>query len=123
MADPQWVQTDPSLDRDRVIQWFHNVHTGNRVYGATDGTMSDHIHLRFQDGSNSGLNLDPVTGDVSRDGNVLGTLLAIGILAVEAGVGGALSATGAAVDTAKGFFGPDGQPINMTGLIFPPIAA
>lgn len=118
-----WLQVDPSLNRDDIDQWFRNVVTGNRVFGRTDGSFSDHIHLRFPStGVNSGLNLDPQTGEVSKDGNVLGDLLALGILIAEAGVGGAFGVTGAAVATAKGILGPDGQPIDLAGLIFPPVA-
>ena len=120
MSVQQWVQTLPSLNRDDTLQFFHNIHSGNRVYGRTDGTVSDHIHLRFQDGRNSGLNLDPVSGDVSQDGNVLGNLEALAIIALAAAVGGAVGAGEAALsDTAKNVFDPSAPSI-PAGLIFPP---
>ena len=111
MSVPQWVQTLPDLNRDDTLQFFHNIHTGNRVYGRTDGTLSANIHLRFLDGRNSGLNLDPVSGDVSQDGNVLGNLEALAIIALAAAVGGAVGAGEAALsDTAKNVFDPSARP-------------
>lgn len=122
MSANQWVQVDPSLNRDDVIQWFHNVSTGNRVWGKTSGTLSSNIHLFRQDGSDSGLNLDATSGQVSKDGNLLGDVLAIGALALEAAVGGAVGVGSAAVNASKTFFAPDGSPIDLTGLIFPPLS-
>lgn len=120
MADPQWLQTDPSLDRDDIEQWFANVHTGNRVWGRTSGTLSDHVHLYFRNGTDSGLNLDPMTGEVSRDGNVLGDILAVAIIGIAAAAGGAVGAGEAALsDTAKNVFDPSAPSI-PAGLIFPP---
>jgi hypothetical protein len=118
MAADQWVQVDPTLNRDDVLQYFVNIHTKNRVYGRTDGTMSDHIHLHFLNGTNSGLNLDPASGEISADGNVLGDLLSAGLLAIAASSGNVM-AIGAAADTAKGLFDPS-SPNVPSGLVFPP---
>lgn len=120
MAREQWVQTDPTLNRDDVIQWFHNLTTNNRVYGKTNGFASSNIHLFYQNGEDSGLNLDPVSGEVSHDGNILGDLLAISMVLVAGAAGGALGASGIAVDSAKELFGPGGK-IDLTQLIFPPL--
>jgi hypothetical protein len=119
MATPQWIQVDPTLDRDDVLQFFVNVTTKNRVYGRTDGTLSDHIHLRFLNGTNSGLNLDPVTGDVTADGNALGDVLAVALLALAV-TSGAGAAVGAGASTATGLFSSPSHPNIPAGLIFPP---
>lgn len=121
MAVDQWVQSDTSLNRDNVIQWFHNTSTGNRVYGKTNGFASSNIHLFYQNGEDSGLNLDPVSGEVSHDGNILGDLLAISMVLVAGAAGGALGASGVAVDSAKNLFGPEQGKIDLTQLIFPPL--
>lgn len=118
MGSNQWVQVNPSLNRDDIIQWFHNISTGNRVYGRTSGTFSDHIHLYYQNGQDSGYNLDPASGEVSKDGNILGDIFALGIVTVA---GGVVGASGAVAETAKDIFSKDNAPqISLTGLLFPP---
>lgn len=117
----QWIQTDPSLNRDDVIQWFHNITTGNRVYGKTDGFASSNIHLFYQNGQDSGLNLDPESGQVDHDGNILGDIIAIASVFVAGAVSGGVGAfSGAITDTAKDMFSGDGQKIDLSQLIFPP---
>lgn len=123
MSDIQWVQTDPTLKRDDVIQYFHNIHTGVRVYGKTDGFMSSNIHLFYLNGQDSKLNLDPVSGEIDHDGNFLGDLLAIASVFVAGAVSGGVGAfSGAITDTAKELFSSDGGRIDLSQLIFPPVS-
>jgi len=119
----QWVQQDPTLNRDEVLQYGVNVHTGIRVWGKTCGFASDHWHLFYQNGMDSGLNLDPVSGEISRDGNVLGLIFAMVILGIAGAAGGALGAAeGGVAESAKYLFDPSNpsNPSILAGLIFPP---
>ena len=123
LIDPQglWQQDDDALDRDVDLQWFSEIKTGVSVYGRTSGTASDHIHLyHFETGADSGLNLDPRTGIVARDGNLIGDLLATAVVGLE-GVAGSLLGSGvAAVNAAKALTAPNGERIDLTGLVFAP---
>jgi len=119
MTTDQWVQQDPTLNRDDVLQYFHNTVTGVRVYGKTSGTMSDHIHMFFLDGTDSGLNLDPVSGEIKRDGNVLGLITALVVIGIAGAAGGALGGGLGAAQGAKYLFDPS-NPAVPAGLVFPP---
>jgi len=123
LIDPQglWQQDDDALDRDVDLQWFSEIKTGVSVYGRTSGTASNHIHLYHHDtGADSGLNLDPRTGIVSRDGNPIGDVLATAVVGLE-GIAGSLIGSGvAAVNAAKRIASPSGEAVDLTGLVFAP---
>lgn len=122
MADAVWVQEDPTKDRDSVIQPFHSLSTGIRCLGDTSGTASDHIHLHYWSSeADSGLNMDPRSGEVSEDGNLFGDFLGVFALAIEALAGGAIGSGTAAIEAAKHFFGPSGKEYDLTDLLKPPL--
>jgi hypothetical protein len=77
-SDYLWVQANPSLNRDDVLQYFVNIQTGQRVWGRTSGSFSDHIHLYSLAGADSHYNMDPVSGEISKDGNFFGLFISIG---------------------------------------------
>jgi hypothetical protein len=104
-----WMQADPTLDRDLLLQWFVNGRTGARVYGRTSGTLSDHIHLYALTGVDTGCNLDPASGVLKTDGGLLGDLLtlvgaaaAVALPGVGGAVAGAVLTAGAVLINAKG---------------------
>lgn len=123
-SDYQWVrEAGAKYDRDDVLQYFVNIHTGIRCYGRTDGFDSDKIHLRFRDGTNSGLNLDPVSGDIKPNGNAWGDVVAVALMGLAMTAGGALGA-GASIDGAKNLFDSTVPHADVpAGLLFPPLAA
>jgi hypothetical protein len=123
LIDPKglWQQDDDSLDRDVDLQWFSEIHTGVSVYGRTSGTASNHIHLhRYGSGVDSGLNLDPRTGIIARDGNLLGDVLATAVVGLEGVIGSVIGSGIAAVNAAKRLTAPSGEEIDLTGLVFAP---
>lgn len=91
-----WVQVDCGLDRDATIQPFINVMTGDQVMGRTSGSFSDHVHL-YVPGTggtwvDSNVNLDPSTGEVSKNGNLLQFIVATVTSAASAFATGGLTA-------------------------------
>lgn len=117
----QWVRKDKTLDTDSVIQIWVNIHTGNWVRGKTSGFASNHIHLYFADGSDSGWNLDPVTGQASPDGNLWYDVLSIAVIIAASSTAGAFGGGAAIADSAKTIFDPN-NPKVPAGLVFPPPA-